>query len=77
MPRIPAAEYPSNTARSSAKAILLAASFTGCQSESWAPRSTSSMSCRPSVNGARSSTSGMERRTRAVTPSPAASVSPR
>ena len=45
MPTMPAAAKPSKIARSSAKAICLAASLTGCQSESLAPRSTSSTAC--------------------------------
>lgn len=49
--------YPSKTARSSAKAILRAASFSGDQSESIAPRSTSSIAWRVSSNGTRISTS--------------------
>ena len=52
--------YPSNTARSSAKAIFRAASFTGDQSESLAPRSKSSIAWRASSNGTRSSTSAFE-----------------
>ena len=52
----------------------LAASLTGCQSESLAPRSTSSTSCRSSANGTRSSTSGWSVRARAITPRPAPRV---
>ncbi|SKV46580.1 Uncharacterised protein [Mycobacteroides abscessus subsp. abscessus] len=59
MPTIEAAGYPSKMARSSAKASFLAASLTGSQSESCAPRSTSSMADLLMVNGTRSRTSGL------------------
>src|SRR5499427_626602 len=61
-------------ARSSAKATCRAASLTGCQSESWAPRSTSSISARERAKGARSSTSAAARRCRACTPSAGAAM---
>ena len=44
-PAIPAAANPALTARSSVNAMVLAASLTGCQSASFAPRSTSSTAC--------------------------------
>src|SRR6266487_422955 len=65
---MPAAGYPSKTARSSAKAMVLAASLTGCQSGSLAPRSTSSTAWRSTVNGTRNSMIGWEVRARAMTP---------
>src|SRR5215472_7419410 len=69
---MPAAEYPVKIALSSAKAIVLAASFAGCQSESLAPRSTSSIICLSSSNGTHSSTSGFTSRCRAMMSSPGA-----
>src|SRR6266700_3558733 len=74
MPTMPAPAYPSKTARSSANAICRAASFTGCQSVSLAPRSTSSTCWRSTVNGTRSSTIGWDRRTWAMTPSAGAAT---
>src|SRR5579863_9608402 len=61
-------------ARSSAKASLRAASFAGCQSESFAPRSTSSMVCRSNSNGTRSSTSAFTSRCLATIPSLGAEI---
>src|ERR1700753_3178396 len=55
-------------ARSSANPICLAASLSGCQSASWAPRSTESISSRLSVNGTRSRTSGWGSRRGGMTP---------
>src|SRR6185312_13115236 len=57
-------------ARSSTNASLLAASFTGSQSESCEPRSTSSIAVRDTVNGTRRRTSGLLSRRCATTPSP-------
>src|SRR5271165_2557324 len=64
-------------APSSAKAISRAASLTGCQSASVAPRSTSSIAWRSSSNGTRSSTSAFTSRWRAITPSAGAAMSRR
>lgn len=54
MPPMPAESSPWRIARSSAMAMVVAASLTGCQSESPEPRATSSMAWRVTVNGARS-----------------------
>src|SRR5271165_3672329 len=61
-------------APSSAKASLRAASFAGCQSESFAPRSTSSMAWRSNSNGTRSSTSAFTSRCLATIPSLGAEI---
>ena len=52
-----------------------AASFAGCQSESFEPRSTSSICWRSSSKGTRSSTRGLTSRCRARIPSPGAAIS--
>ena len=77
MPVISAAAYPSKTARSSAKAIFFAASFTGCQSGSSAPRSTESIWSLSRVNGTVSSTTGRQARRPALMPSPGGSIGAR
>src|SRR3974390_1939452 len=61
-------------ARSSAKANLRAASFAGCQSESLAPRSTSSIIWRSSSKGTRTSMRAFVSRWCTSMPSPGASI---
>jgi hypothetical protein len=64
-------------ARSSANATLRAASFTGCQSASCAPRSTLSIWARSSLNGTRNCTTGRQERSPAITPSSGGSIAVR